>query len=811
MPDTEKLLKIIKASRYFKVIPTTDETKKLCRTFQMRFIHKSKGEDGHIAVYASALADESEFRFHINVFNQFMSFIKDFVKKDEYTVETKTLPVCDKRTIKIKEQWKVRDYQEPIVNYLTADTPIDKFVGIQTGKGKATSLKELIKTPTGWTKMGDIKVGDDVIAKDGSTTKVTGVFPQGKVQLHRVTFTDGRYIDCCKDHLWKVYYYENDVEITHVVNTVEILRLLWIKKSGIYIDLCDPQDCKDIELPNDPYELGVSLAKKYNVTNKYIYSVPLSTVNLTLDKDIDNDVSIPDIYFNASKSQRLQLLQGLMDTSGYIQNNNSLSQISFSTISPKLVKYAQYLVRSLGGFGVINGISTITDGKERKYEDVYTLYIKYKHPRSLFKSIEKKDETIKISQSFNDLKLRIESINYVGEDKAQCISIDHPDHLYVTTDFIVTHNTFCALNAVAKHGLRTIIIVDANLLNKWALDIINILDIKPKRTLSVKGAKQLKGLISMANTKEYKNIDIILLSNRTLQDWITYYETIVTKEIDDIGYGINPDELYEHLGIGHRIIDEVHKKFHFNFKQDLYTNTLVTTALSATLFSYDKILEGFYEVAYPKVDRYNGGELDRYAKSYAVMYRLQHGRKVRTFEYGRSEYSHTAVETSILKSTDFAQNYFEMIAQTLELGYIRNYKPGNKAAVYVATTNMATLLVKYLSKRFKDKSVLRYTGSLKDPYSNLLEPDIRVTTLGSGGTGHDIPGLTDTILTIAIMSLQANIQVFGRLRFIPDQDTRFYYFNCYNIEQHMKYHALKEKIMRYRAKSFDILNYYNLI
>lgn len=231
------------------------------------------------------------------------------------------------------------------------------------------------------------------------------------------------------------------------------------------------------------------------------------------------------------------------------------------------------------------------------------------------------------------------------------------------------------------------------------------------------------------------------------------------------------------------------------------------TSLSATLFSYDKQQEGYYEIAYPKSERYKAGEVDKYCKSYAVVYRIDKEKKIKTKEFGREEYSHLAFEKSILRNKELKYNYFNLIVEIMYEGYIPNYKPGNKIAIYVSTTDLATELVNFLKRKFPDKTVERYVSTLKDPYKNLLDPDIRVSTLGSGGTGHDIIGLTDTILTIAIMSLQANVQVFGRTRFIEDQDTRFFFLNCVNIKAHMKYLDLKSKLMKEIAKGYDILNY----
>lgn len=500
-----------RASRFFKVLPLTHRAKQMCLELQSRFTYKSFVKFGkaalppdQIKIYACGLFDNTEFRFHINSYHVFLDNIKGFYPSGaKYTVVDKSLPECEKRNIAIKPEWKVRDYQEPIIEYLVAGKPKDKFIGIQTGKGK----------------------------------------------------------------------------------------------------------------------------------------------------------------------------------------------------------------------------------------------------------------------------------------------------------------TFCSLVGVSKIGYRTIIIVEGGLITKWASDILKVLDIPAKRTLCVRGSQQLKGLISLANTKEFENIDVILLSNTTLQDWITIHETLSHEKGIDIGYGVHPELFYEHLKIGHRLIDEVHKKFHFNYKQDLYTNTHHVTSLSATLFSYDKQQEGYYEIAYPKAERYKAGEVDKYCKSYAVVYRIDKEKKIKTKEFGREEYSHLAFEKSILRNKELKYNYFNLIVEIMYEGYIPNYKPGNKIAIYVSTTDLATELVNFLKRKFPDKTVERYVSTLKDPYKNLLDPDIRVSTLGSGGTGHDIIGLTDTILTIAIMSLQANVQVFGRTRFIKDQDTRFFFLNCVNIKAHMKYLDLKSKLMKEIAKGYDILNY----
>lgn len=854
-------LKILRATRYFMVTPLTDEALRICLHFQHRFKYQKftqdKEQQAPTTLYSTALHDNSEFRFHRNALQNFLNFLSDRnYKEADYLVEDKPLPNCVKRKIPVQAKWKDHDYQVPIVAYLVAPTPLAKFIGIQTGKGKSLALSEHIKIPGGWKTMGEMQVGDEVIAKDGTTSIVTGVYPQEEKQLYKMVFADGREIECCGEHLWRVYYVNTTPHKRwRVVNTLEVLRLISMPNPRVYIDLCDAEDVEDAVLPIDPYLLGVLLGdggisqftprittpdefiveevrkvlpEGYEITalkqkaekcpsyklspkvkSHGVNAIRSDLEEMQLDGTVSYNKFIPTRYLHASKKQRLALLQGLMDTDGTANTLHTGGAISYNTVSQKLAKDVQYLVWSLGGIASISERHTsYTHQGEKKFgRTSYDINIRYKKPSELFRLPKKKERTNDNNQYAADLKLRVMSVTPTKVERSQCISISHPDRLYVTTNFVVTHNTYCSLRGVSEAGLRTAIVVEGGMVTKWGKDVLKVLDIKAKNTLCVRGGNQLRGLIGMAGSKELEKVDVILISGNTLQDWITTHETLADRTNKDVGYGIEPSEFYEKLEIGHRLIDEVHKRFHFNFKQDLYCNAQMVTSLSATLFSYDKTMENFYEIAYPKAERYDGGELDKYIKTYAVMWRPQKGRRIKATEYGRSTYSHIAVEKSIMRNKPLMDNYFEMIAETLEQGYVPNYKEGNKAAVFVASTDMATALVKFLRVRFPKYSCERYASSTGDPYDNLMDPDLRVTTLGSGGTGHDMPGLTDTILTVGIMSLQANIQVLGRLRFIPDQDTRFYYMTCLDLEAQMRYHGLKMKLMEERAKSFEIMDY----
>src|SRR5262249_51981583 len=92
-----------------------------------------------------------------------------------------------------------------VVQVLSRRTKNNPVLIGEPGVGKAQPLDAKILSPGGWVSMGDIRVGDLVTTPDGGTARVLGVFPQGKKQIYRVHFQDGKWADACGDHLWKVF------------------------------------------------------------------------------------------------------------------------------------------------------------------------------------------------------------------------------------------------------------------------------------------------------------------------------------------------------------------------------------------------------------------------------------------------------------------------------------------------------------------------------------------------------------------------------------------------------------------------------
>ena len=138
-------------------------------------------------------------------------------------------------------------------------------------------------------------------------------------------------------------------------------------------------------------------------------------------------------YFTAPLEMRIALVQGLMDTDGTSDKDNS--SFSFCTSSKQLAEDMRYMLMSLGAKVTISE-------KKTKCLLAYNLYIQSNNNELFFYLKRKRDRQRKFNNNTGDVGRSITSIEYVGKKEAKCIAVDSPDGLYITNDFIVTHNTF---------------------------------------------------------------------------------------------------------------------------------------------------------------------------------------------------------------------------------------------------------------------------------------------------------------------------------------------------------------------------------
>ncbi len=213
-----------------------------------------------------------------------------------------------------------------------------------------------------------------------------------------------------------------------------------------------------------------------------------------------------------------------------------------------------------------------------------------------------------------------------------------------------------------------------------------------------------------------------------------------------------------------------------------------------------------YEIAYPRRFRYYSTNIRKFVDSTAIFYSINPKYKIRSTRRGTNTYSHIEYEESVLRNHKLAKDYLEMISYYTKHAFIESMKPEDKLIIFAGSIKMCSHIADWLKKSYPDISVAKYTG--EDDYTNLIEPAIRVTTIGSGGTAHDIPNLTTIIMTVSVDSVQSNLQSFGRLRYIPDKELKYLYTVNINEPKQMAYHRGRSKMLQDRALSYKVIQYH---
>lgn len=841
-------LRITKYSHYFAVFAYTAKGAQFRREFTNRFIEmalvKKRGRfmNAPTRTYARRDLKKEETCFHINSFADFIKEAENYqwsgVKYDLVEV-----PMYEPTKVKFKGEITPWENQVPIIEF-GSSPGIQRVITAQAGFGKAQTLSSKIRVPGGWKKMGDMEVGDVVVTPDGGTANVIGVYPQGVTEVWRVHFADGRFTDVNPDHLWSIRLSSN--EGSQIVNTRDVKRRLELnnnRSKRITIPLFEGEETPEKKFIIHPYVLGVILGDG-NLTGTVVqiskrdpfirqkissllpegYSISDITssngltfsiiknpdfqgrgfISLIADLGLQGTVSdtkfVPPEYLEGSQEQRIALLQGLMDTDGTVEMTTRMdgkrkgSTPSFSSTSKNLAESVQYLVRSLGGIAKLSTrVPHYTykgEYKEGKLD--YRVIIRHKYPGQLFSLPRKKKFAMAPNQYHEHLRLRIESIEERPSEETQCIMIDHPEHLYVTDDFIVTHNTLCSLAIAKENGTRFATVTLGGYEDRWIPEFYDKLGLKPDEVRSCCGCTKLYRLLREVKTKGFKKVKAIFISNGALRDFYKNWNNgkVVGSGCEDI----DPATLWEYLGIGLVIIDEAHKEVHSHFIGDLYSHVPKKIYLTATLFSKQQFMLDMYEMMMPRRLRKEGGKINKYVDVVKVVYNLKDWRKAK-FIGGQGSYSHTTYEQWIMADKDRKRNYTEAIYEYADNVWYKGRKSEHKLLVFASTIDLCQHFSQTFSKKWPELKVNSFTSG--DDYQTLLDSHVIFSTLGKSGTAVDIPDLTQAILTVAVDSPNANIQALGRLRELKGEKAfkqTYHCFVCNNIDKHIDYWKGKERL-----------------
>lgn len=338
-------------------------------------------------------------------------------------------------------------------------------------------LDAQVLTPTGFVDLGALQVGDVVVdPTTGGSTTVEEVIPQGVRPVYKVTFTDGSSTRAADTHLWQV----NTPDRKHwkrppfVKTTADLLDRDLDYPNGNhrwYVPVTEPVELRSAPLDLDPYTVGVLLGDGYvggsvmlSTDHEIIESLVLpegvepvlvqekgvaysgdyrlNGMKSLLPRDLTlssaESKSVPRRYLFSSVADRVSLLQGLLDTDG---TSAGSATVEWGTVSWNLADDMAFLVQSLGGtFNRSEKIPTFTyKGETRIGQRFYRFHISLPGHISPFRLARK---AVRHTPATKYQPTRaIVSIDFIGEQEVRCIRVASESHLYVTDDFIVTHNS----------------------------------------------------------------------------------------------------------------------------------------------------------------------------------------------------------------------------------------------------------------------------------------------------------------------------------------------------------------------------------
>lgn len=260
--------------------------------------------------------------------------------------------------------------------------------------GKALLDSELIYTPYGPKKIGFADIGDIIYGDDGKLTTVVGVYPQGFVDMYKVTFEDGRSIVCCGQHQWKVKYHGD----YKVMSTMGIIHSDFHKMT---IDIGEAVDFPERRWLMSPQLLGSLTASFLCGSTDRIFELS--------NKEMD------DIIYSSKKQKEL-FISSFMKIACGISTGDDRFKVVYK--SEYIISFVRRIFWSMGYYCVMDG------------DDMY------------------------ISKTHN--RLRISDIDYYGKYKATCIEVDNKSHQFLATNFVVSHNTTIMSSLLQMNATMTI-------------------------------------------------------------------------------------------------------------------------------------------------------------------------------------------------------------------------------------------------------------------------------------------------------------------------------------------------------------------
>ena len=258
--------------------------------------------------------------------------------------------------------------------------------------GKALLDSEILYLEDREKMIGNIVVGDKIYDDKGNLVEVVGVYPQGKVTTYRVVFEDGRNVICCSNHQWRV----NHGGKWHVRSLRSIAGLDYKSMS---IPVGEALNYPTAKLPVPPSAYASMLAA-------YLGGY---------GGDMFFDKYVCKKFLRSSIDQKKDFIENFIRSFRNVVTGEE--ELTLSHIDMDVINFVQRMFWASGWYAKLEGNKLI------------------------------------LSRNRKELKIR--SISIYGKEHATCITVDNDSHLFLTTNYIVTHNTAIMSSLLARNATMT--------------------------------------------------------------------------------------------------------------------------------------------------------------------------------------------------------------------------------------------------------------------------------------------------------------------------------------------------------------------
>lgn len=615
------------------------------------------------------------------------------------------------------------------------------------GQGKAQPITTKIPTPDGYKLMGDLVIGDTIFDMHGKPTIVTGTFDQGVLDVYEITLDDGRRTRCCSNHLWTVY----DMDDNNVTKTIKLKHMIELTNSGSKYRFAIPKngivEFNPKKLPINPFIVGHAVLNLEHVDD-YIFS-KLPSLRQGL---------IPEEYLTTDVNARISLLRGIcldIDSDTITSPNSELIKQIANLCQGLCVPY------TLTDDGI-----TIIDPMDI-------------HPYSY--------DLLYSEESSNT----IIDIKHVGKDECRCIMVDNDEHLYLTNDFIVTHNTYMSINHALTVGEKTLIVCPTTaILTQWISTLTDLFDIPANRILHVSSSDKLN--------KMKMDYDWVLVLEQTLQ-------TLVKKN--------ELEQLLSECKFGMKIIDEIHMFLRNNIAIDCCSNIKRNVYLTGTFFRTQQEESNLFNAVYHGILRFevvDQEDIEKYGqKKHIEIYSVIINSKLTNQEVrnivvnakiGRKSAKVVSIGRYMQVVCPDNGKVTEYMKQSLQVvKRMKDRVKYGRMLVLVPSIFATTQFRKLIADMYPKLKV----GCINSTQSRSLndrvkaEADIVISTSKSAGVGFD---MSDLSVLIAVEQFRSPVmveQISGRLR--PRADGK----SCFYVDIADK--ALGQYLLRWRNERLERL------